>query len=99
MWQTKHGLKVKYTCKLINSFNSFKAKLFTKPIESWYGVKYLQLNKLPNKDTNSCWRASWRGHFPNNNKHDIKIFHNAVVSLKKKNRINILSIEVVYYIP
>ena len=61
--------------------NSINSNQQTKPVESWDGLKSRQLNKRPKKGTKSYNRASLHGHLPNNNKHNIKSFHNAVVSL------------------
>ena len=53
-WQeTKHGLNVKYTCKLIKACDSINANQQTKPVEISDGVKYCQLNKFPKKGTKS----------------------------------------------
>ena len=61
---------------LVISFTVTFFDFSTDPIVSWHGVKYSQLNKWLNKGTitNSYKRVSWRGHYPNNNKHTIKIF-------------------------
>ena len=72
-WETKYGLNVEHTCKLLNTCNIINTHHWNKPAENWYGLKYHQLNKLSKKGTitKSYKRASWQGHSTKNNKHTI----------------------------
>ena len=97
--ENKHELKVKYRYKLIHTCNISKACQWHKPVESWYGVKYLQLNKYPKKGTltTSYKRASWLGNSPNSNKPTIKrVFQHSCLSLILNNIIYVFSACVVF---